>query len=165
MNYCKLARQSLTHWLTHQRTLSVPERAGMAAACFVSLHTKAGELRGCIGTIEPVQSDLNEEIIANAVSAGTRDSRFPSVGIDELDDLVFEVSVLHPPEAIEGEHHLDPKHYGVIVQNGGRRGVLLPDLDGVDTVAYQVSIARRKAYIGEDEPIELWRFRVEKHHE
>jgi len=165
MNYCQLARASLKHWLNHQRYLPVEALAGMAAGCFVSLHTRSGELRGCVGTIQPYHDDLAQEIVENAVSAGTRDNRFPVVAADQLEQLVLEVSVLQPPEAIAGKHLLDTKRYGVIVQNGRRRGLLLPDLDGVDSVDYQISIAKRKANIGDHEDVELWRFTVEKYHE
>ncbi len=105
------------------------------------------------------------EISENAVSAGTRDSRFPPVTTTELGDLSIEVSVLKPPESIEGPDQLDPRKFGVVVEKGWKRGVLLPDLSGVDTIDQQISIARRKAGIGPDESVRLWRFKVEKHHE
>lgn len=165
MNYCELARESLEHWLHFRRPLAPPELAGREAGCFVTLHTQDGALRGCIGTITPQYSDLALEIIENAISAGTRDSRFPAVRLAELDQLVFEVSVLAPPESIESPADLDPKRFGVIIENGHRRGVLLPDLEGVDTVAQQLAIVRRKALIGPDEDIALWRFVVEKYYE
>ncbi|MGC8781827.1 MAG: AmmeMemoRadiSam system protein A, partial [Anaerolineae bacterium] len=122
-----------------------------------------GELRGCIGTIGPTQPTLAHEVIQNAISSATRDWRFEPVGPDELDDLEYEVSVLHPPEPISGPHELDPKQYGVIVQRGGRRGLLLPDIEGVDDVETQLRIARQKAGIGPHEPVKLYRFRVEKY--
>lgn len=165
MNPCALARQSLSHWLKHQRRLVTLEPLGRQAGCFVSLHTRAGALRGCIGTISPQHADLAQEIADNAISSGTRDTRFNPVTLAELDQLVFEVSVLAPPEAIDSPAQLDPRMYGVIVENGYRRGVLLPDLEGIDTVAEQLSIVRRKAMIGPDEPVRLWRFVVEKYHE
>lgn len=164
-NYSQLARQSLSHWLETKQKLGSPELMGTRAGCFVSLHTPAGELRGCIGTIEPVRDDLVHEIIENAISAGTRDPRFPPVTADELSRLVMEVSVLGEPEPIEGTHQLDPKRYGLILRCGNRRGVLLPDLAGVDTVAYQMEIVRKKARIGPLEPVEMWRFQVEKYGE
>ncbi len=165
MNHCLLARKSLEHWLKHQRRLVTLEPCGRQAGCFVSLHTRAGALRGCVGTIAPQHEDLSQEIADNAISSGTRDSRFAPVTLAELDQLVFEVSVLAPPEAIDSPAQLDPRVYGVIVENGYRRGVLLPDLEGVDTVAEQIAIVRRKALIGPTEPVRLWRFVVEKYHE
>ncbi len=163
--YCALARQSLDHWLRHGRQIRRSGLDGRRAGCFVSLHEASGELRGCIGTIEPVHDDLLDEIIANAVSAGTRDPRFPPVSADELQHLRVEVSVLAPPEDIESTDQLDPKRYGLILQAGARRGVLLPDLEGVDTVDYQMEIVRRKARIRPDERVSMARFEVEKYHE
>lgn len=136
----------------------LPDRAG----CFVSLHSD-GQLRGCIGTIAPVCDSLAEEIRRNAVEAATRDPRFPPVVPDELDALDIKVDVLHEPEPVDSLDDLDPKVYGVIVASGYRRGLLLPDLEGVDTVEDQVSIAMRKAGISPGEPICLERFRVDRH--
>ena len=165
MDYCALARESLTTWLREDRLLSRAERAGFRAGCFVSLHDGPGQLRGCVGTIEPVKEDLVVEIIQNAVSAGTRDPRFAPVSPEELAGLVFEVSVLHPPEPVSGPEFLDPKRYGIVVTQGWRRGVLLPDLEGIDSVARQLSITKQKAGIYNDDPVELERFEVEKYHE
>ncbi len=134
------------------------------AGVFVSLHTKDGALRGCIGTFQPTQDNLAQEIIQNAISAATRDPRFPPVGTDELDDLEISVDVLTPPEPVNSMDELDAKKYGVIVKSGWRRGLLLPALDGVDTPSQQVDICRRKAGIGPDEPVELYRFQVERYH-
>jgi AmmeMemoRadiSam system protein A len=130
---------------------------------FVSLHCPAG-LRGCIGTIEPVCDSVAEEIIANAISAATRDPRFSPVGADELDGLEVSVDVLTAPEAVRSLDDLDPKTYGVIVQCGGRRGLLLPDLEGVDDAQTQVAIALRKAWIRPRERYQLYRFRVLRYH-
>ena len=131
------------------------------AGTFVSIH-KHGMLRGCIGTIEPTQPNVALEVIQNAISAATRDPRFPPITPDELDDLDIKVDVLSEPEPVKSLEELDPKRYGVIVKSARdwRRGLLLPDLEGVDTVEYQVDIARRKAGIRPDEPIELYCFEV-----
>jgi MEMO1 family protein len=138
---------------------------GEPAGVFVSLHRR-GELRGCIGTFLPLRASLAEEILHNAVAAATRDRRFPPLGPEELGDLDIRVDVLSPPEAVEGEADLDPRRYGVIVGTpDGRRGLLLPDLEGVDTVGQQVSICRRKGGIRDDEPVTLQRFTVERHSE
>ncbi|MBD0325877.1 MAG: AmmeMemoRadiSam system protein A [Pyrinomonadaceae bacterium] len=136
------------------------------AACFVSLKTHAGDLRGCIGTIEPVRKTLGEELIANAISAATRDPRFPPVNADELSHLRYSVDVLYPPEPAEFEE-LDPAVYGVIVEDeaGTRRGLLLPDIQGVETAEQQVDIAARKAGINPGTPLKFSRFRVERFRE
>ena len=133
------------------------------AGAFVSIH-KNGQLRGCIGTIGPVEDKLADEIIANAVSASTRDPRFSAITEDELPYLEINVDVLSEAEPIYSKADLDVKRYGVIVTKGYRRGLLLPDLDGVDTVDDQVAIACRKAGISPDEDgISLERFEVVRH--
>ena len=133
------------------------------AACFVSLKTSRGDLRGCIGTIEPAELSLAAEIVSNAIGAANRDPRFPPVAEDELDSLIYSVDVLHPPEPAIFED-LDPKVYGVIVEDssGLLRGLLLPDIEGVDSAAQQVEIAARKAGIHPGSPLTLYRFRVER---
>jgi len=136
------------------------------APCFVSLKTLDGELRGCIGTIEPARNTLAEEIIANAISAATSDPRFEPVAAEELSNLRYSVDVLFPAEeAVLSD--LDPRVYGVIVadESGTRRGLLLPDIPGIDTIEQQVEIAARKAGIGPREPVKLWRFKVERYRE
>ncbi|MDQ3175664.1 MAG: AmmeMemoRadiSam system protein A, partial [Acidobacteriota bacterium] len=136
---------------------------GARAACFVSLKTHDGQLRGCIGTIEPAKETLAEEIIANAINAATRDPRFSPVSAQELSRLRYSVDVLSAPEPATLAD-LDPAVYGVIVEDesGSHRGLLLPDLEGVDSVAKQVEIAARKAGIPPETPIKLARFRVSR---
>ena len=134
-------------------------------ACFVSIKSRSGALRGCIGTLAPAERSLDREIIANAVSASTRDPRFPPMTAGELADAVFSVDVLADPEPVAGLEALDPKVWGVIVSKGGRRGVLLPDLEGVDTVEAQLSIAMRKAGIADPEGMAVERFRVDRYGE
>ncbi len=135
-----------------------------AAGCFVSIHVRStDELRGCIGTIQPTCPSLAEEVIQNAVSASTRDPRFPPITSDELDDLSINVDVLFPPEPATVAD-LDAKRYGVIVTKGMRRGLLLPDLDGVDTPEQQIAIACSKANISHFGPdVQLERFEVVRH--
>ena len=166
--WVQLARLSLeTYVRTGQRLPSLPADlpqpllAGRAGA-FVSLH-KHGQLRGCIGTIAPTAASLAEEIVRNAVSAGTGDPRFPPVRPQELEELEYSVDVLGAPEKIASPAELDVRRYGVIVSRGGRRGLLLPDLEGVDTVEDQIAIARQKAGIGPRESFELERFEVVRH--
>lgn len=161
----QLARQAIESHVRDRRWTEPPERLSpeMAerAGVFVSLHER-GELRGCIGTFEPTTENVANEVIQNAVSSATRDPRFPPVEAGELRLLEINVDVLTAPEPIAGPAELDPRRYGVIVESGRRRGLLLPDLDGVDTVDYQVSIARRKAGIGPNEPVKLYRFEVRR---
>src|SRR5207302_8814623 len=117
------------------------------AAVFVSLHLKDGSLRGCIGTVQPVEENRAREIIRNAISAATRDPRFLPVRPDELALLDYSVDVLSAPEPIASIHQLDPKRFGVIVEKGWRRGLLLPDIEGVKTPELQVTIALDKGGI------------------
>ncbi|MDD5590548.1 MAG: AmmeMemoRadiSam system protein B [Dehalococcoidales bacterium] len=139
-------------------TAEMKERAGV----FVSIH-KLGNLRGCIGTFEPDTESVAEETIANAISSATRDPRFSPISPGELKDLDYNVDVLTTPEPVESKDQLNPKEYGVIVESGFRRGLLLPDLEGVDSVDYQISICRQKAGILTDEPVKLYRFRVKRY--
>jgi AmmeMemoRadiSam system protein A len=164
----QLARATIEHYVRTGRKLEPQEAPagieGGRAGAFVTIHTAStGELRGCIGTIEPTEDTLAQEVINNAISAATRDPRFPPVEVPELDDLRIDVSVLYPPEPIESVDQLDPKVYGVIVRHGWRRGLLLPDIEGIDDAESQVRYARMKAGIGSHEPVELQRFRVEKY--
>ena len=161
-----LACQSLTHFLRTGQVMAPPaqpdkEMTGKAGV-FVSLK-KQGELRGCIGTFAPTKNTVAEEIIANAVSAGTEDPRFHPVAISELPELTFSVDILNEPEAVDSLAMLDPQKYGVIVRRGRRSGLLLPMLEGIDTAEYQVSIAMQKAGISLGEEIELYRFTVTRY--
>lgn len=166
-----LAKRTVESWVRSHTTPSARERAlpkdlPARAGAFVSLHTQDGELRGCIGTIFPTQKTLGDEIVQNAISASTRDPRFYPVTPDELAGLHFSVDILKEPEPCTKDM-LDPQRYGVIVSTSdGRRGLLLPNLDGVTTVYQQVSIACRKAGIDYGhEPIELERFEVTRYEE
>jgi hypothetical protein len=139
----------------------LPEMQGKAGV-FVSLH-KGDELRGCIGTIEPTENSIALEIVQNAISAATRDPRFFPVTADELPQIEYSVDVLTEPESIASEKELNPKKYGAIVESGYRRGLLLPDLEGVDTIEKQLEICRMKAGIGPKEPVKLYRFEVKRY--
>jgi AmmeMemoRadiSam system protein A len=160
----KLARESIAAHLAGKdpSAIDAPDLADEPAGAFVSLK-KSGQLRGCIGTIEPVKPDLIQEIADNAVAAATRDPRFTPVTIEELDDISISVDVLSKPEPVRSVHELNPEKYGVIVRSGHRKGVLLPDLPGITTSEEQVSIARQKAGIGPEEPVELLRFEVARY--
>ena len=166
--WVRLAWQSVESYVRNRRTAEVPdglpdELLHRKAGAFVSIH-RQGQLRGCIGTIGPTKPCLAQEIMENAVSACSRDPRFDPIRPEELEWLEISVDVLGDPEDINDESELDVKRYGVIVSSGHRRGLLLPDLDGVDTPAEQVAIARRKAGIGPKEKIKLQRFEVVRHH-
>ena len=139
-------------------TPEMKERAGV----FVSLH-KHGQLRGCIGTFEPDKDNVAEEIMANAINSSTRDPRFPPVTAPELDDLEYSVDILTKPELVTDISELDYKKYGVIVESDWKRGLLLPDLEGVDSVEEQIAICRLKAGILANEPVKLYRFQVRRY--
>jgi AmmeMemoRadiSam system protein A len=159
----KIARSAIRAHLLEGRATREPSRDTPPAGVFVTLRNADGSLRGCIGSIAPVMSDLVAETSRSAVLAATRDPRFPPVTIDELPALRIEVSVLGPEEPAAGLDDLDPRVFGVIVRDrAGRRGLLLPDIEGVDEPEQQVQIARRKAGIAASEPVVLSRFRVRK---
>ena len=165
--YIELARRTINAYIKDKKIIEVPvdtpkELIENRSAVFVSLH-KHGDLRGCIGTIVPTKDSVAKEIISNAISAATRDNRFDPVSEDELDDLVINVDVLTIPENIDSKEELDPKRYGVIVTSGYKRGLLLPDLEGIDTVDEQIAISKRKGGITDNEPITLQRFEVIRH--
>jgi AmmeMemoRadiSam system protein A len=165
--FVALARQALETYVTSQRVIATPDPVPadmrLRAGVFVSVHTTGGELRGCIGTVEPTTDSIAREIIQNAISAATRDPRFPPIVPTELGRLEVSVDVLSAPEACGSLQDLDPKRYGVIVQSGWRRGLLLPDLPGVHSAVQQVDIAMRKAGIHTSEPLQLQRFTVTRH--
>jgi len=144
-----------------------PEELSNPSACFVSLHLTDGSLRGCIGTIEPVEKSLYKEIIRNAVSACSRDTRFTPVLNEELENLTISVDVLSVPEKIQTIEYLDPALYGVIVSDGGfRNAVLLPGLKGIDTVEEQLKIVKRKAgiYQTDNKDLIIKRFSSTRYH-
>jgi len=162
----KLARDTIDAYVKTGKTISIPsyltdEMKGMAGV-FVSIK-KHGDLRGCIGTFSPTQPNIAAEVIQNAISAATRDPRFPPITPEELDSLDISVDILTEPEKIASPDELDPKRYGVIVTKGWKKGLLLPDIEGVDTVEEQIYIAKRKAGISPDEEVKLQRFEVKRY--
>ena len=165
--YVRLARTSLETYSDNEKAYKPPENLPQEmitkrAGVFVSLK-KFGQLRGCIGTIAPVTKNIAEEIIMNAISSGTNDPRFPPVTVSELPDLVYSVDVLSEAESIHSPDQLDVKRYGVIVSKDYRRGLLLPNLEGIDSVEQQISIAKQKAGIRKDETVTMERFEVVRH--
>lgn len=161
----QLAKQAVEGYVRERRRFqpeSLTPAMEAVAGVFVSIH-KHHHLRGCIGTFEAAEANIAEEIISNAISSSTRDPRFSPVTPGELDELEYNVDVLTTPEPVSGVDQLDATRYGVIVQAGGRRGLLLPDLEGVDSVARQIDICRQKAGIRADETVTLYRFEVVRH--
>ena len=175
--YVRLARHSLESYVKYRKRIDIPgdlkkvangevipdALINSRAGAFVSVH-KYGRLRGCIGTIAPVAKNIAQEIANNAVSAATRDPRFDPITEDELPMLEINVDVLGEPEDITSKEQLDVKRFGVIVYTrDGRKGLLLPDLEGVDTVDYQVAVAMQKGGIRPNEDYYLQRFEVVRH--
>lgn len=161
----KLAKEAVEGYVSKGEVFSpenltseMKERAGV----FVSIK-KHGELRGCIGTFEPIKTNIAEETIANAISSAIGDPRFTPVTVSELAGLDYSVDILTEPEPVGSIDQLDPKKYGIIVEYGPRRGLLLPDIEGVNTVDEQIDICRAKAGIAEDEPVKLYRFQVRRY--
>lgn len=162
----KLAKETITKYVIDREIIAPPAKPSPEmkeqAGVFVSLKID-GQLRGCIGTFAPTAENVAKEIIQNAISAATQDPRFPPVEPFELDEIVYSVDLLSAPEQVKGMDELDAKKYGVIVLSGGRRGLLLPDLEGVDTVEEQLDIACRKAGISKSEEIDIYRFEVKRY--
>ncbi len=162
----KLAKRAVETYIKTGSVIKPPSRLAAVmkkeAGVFVSLH-KYGQLRGCIGTFEPAHKNVAEEIIANAISSATRDPRFLPVTPGELKDVEYSVDVLTRPEPVNDEKRLNPRKYGLIVESGFRKGLLLPDLEGVDSVEQQIGICRQKAGIMPNEPVKLYRFEVKRY--
>lgn len=162
--YVKLARKSLEYYIKNGEEMPIPvETSGIKKGVFVTLK-KNDNLRGCIGTISPTRESVEIEIIQNAISAGTEDPRFPKVRESELDEIVYSVDVLEEAEKISSIEELDIDRYGVIVSSGHRRGLLLPNLDGISSAQEQVEIALNKAGISPNEKYEMERFEVKRYH-
>jgi AmmeMemoRadiSam system protein A len=163
----KLAKDTVelyirTGKITEVREVDLSPEFKQRAGVFICLKIK-GNLRGCIGTFQPMEPTIAHETVRNAISAATCDPRFECIRPDELETIEYTVDVLTPPEKIMSKDMLDPKKYGVIVHAGRKRGLLLPDLEGVDTVDYQVNIAMQKAGILPETPVELFRFEVKRY--
>lgn len=164
-----LAAEAVEAFVRERRTIAPPPdlferhpQAHRRAGAFVCLKAR-GQLRGCIGTTEPTRETLAVEIIENAVAAAARDPRFEPVGPDELLELTITVDVLSAPEPVADETRLDHRRYGVIVRAGARHGVLLPDIEHINSVHEQLATVRLKAGIGPDEPADLFRFEVARY--
>ncbi len=168
--YVDLARRTIEHYVKKREMLKIEDNdynglpLKQSSGVFVSIH-RQGRLRGCIGTIEPIRKNLALEIMFNAVSACARDPRFYPVSVSELKDLDISVDILTEPQKISNKSELNVKRFGVIVVAGSRRGLLLPDLEGIDSIDQQVLIAKRKGGIETDEHVEMYRFEVVRHHD
>ena len=167
--YVKLAIQAVRHFLAEGKPLvcpsPIPDGMDRQSGTFVSIKKKKSfELRGCIGTIIPNQDNLANEIIHNAVSAATRDPRFKAITSNELESLQFSVDVLTPREPIDSADQLNPQRYGLSVKYKGMQGILLPDLEGIDTVQRQIDLCLKKGNIPKNAPYEMYRFEVERYH-
>lgn len=165
--YVELAKKTVEEFVKEGKVSPKPEEIPQdmrrKAGVFVSIK-KRGNLRGCIGTFMPTTENIYSEIVRNAIAAATEDPRFPPVTKDELPELNYSVDILSPPEPVKSLDELDPKKYGVIVMKGWRKGLLLPDLEGVDTVEEQLRIAKLKAGIDPfDSDIEIYKFKVERY--
>lgn len=168
--YVRLAKDTIETYLKTGKVISPPnnlpkEMLANRAGVFVSIHKRDGLLRGCIGTFMPTKENLAQEIIANAIASATQDPRFPPVTSAEVSSLVYSVDVLLKPRPATRKE-LNPKKYGLIVStNDGRRGLLLPDILGVETVKEQIEICCHKAGIAPDEEIKLESFTIERYGE
>jgi AmmeMemoRadiSam system protein A len=168
--YIKLAKYAIKEYVRTGKIVSVPDNLPpefyeKKGGVFVSLY-KGEELRGCIGTYLPAHKNLAEEITLNAIAACSQDSRFCPVTAEDLPDISVEVSLLSEPEKISDLHELDPKNYGVIVRSpNGQCGLLLPAIEGIDSVEQQLSIACQKGGINPatDKKIKIYKFSVEKY--
>lgn len=165
--YVELAKKAVEEYIKNKKIIPPPEKLapGMQkrAGVFVCLK-KYGELRGCIGTFLPCEENIYKEIVKNAVAAATEDPRFRKVAENELQDIEYSVDVLSEPEKVEDPSGLDAKKYGIIVVKGFRKGLLLPDLEGVTSVEEQLRITKMKAGIApDDRDIEIYRFTVERY--
>ncbi len=164
--FVKLARETIKEYAQTRTIKEVQEPLAPElqeqAGVFVSLK-KYGHLRGCIGTVEPTKENLAKEIIRNAISAANHDPRFDPVRPEEIAELEISVDVLGQSEEVNSKDELDPLKYGVIVERGYQRGLLLPNLDGVNTVEEQLDIARRKAGLPSGVDYRIYRFEVKRY--
>ncbi|MFH1537043.1 MAG: AmmeMemoRadiSam system protein A [Patescibacteria group bacterium] len=163
----ELAKNSIESYIKYGKKIQTPDKLEFQkpSGVFVSIHNKDGSLRGCIGTFLATKDSLGEEIINNTIAAATEDPRFPSISESELDNLKISVDILSEPFPIKNRSELDPKKYGVIVKGDfGKSGLLLPDLEGVDTIEEQLKIACQKAGIDYNkENYQILAFTVERH--
>lgn len=164
-----LARRAVEEYIVSGNEVEIdeselPKILKEEAGVFVTLK-KQGKLRGCMGTFRPVQKNAAYEIISNAMTAAEKDPRFPEVKKEELNEIKISVDILSEPERIRDEDELDPQKYGILVKGGHQTGLLLPDLDGIDTVEKQLRVAKKKAGLKENSKVEIYRFEVSRYEE
>lgn len=183
--YILLAKQAIENYVKEGKVPSLPADLpegflNRKAGTFVTI-MKDKELRGCIGTYLPIKENIAEEIVANAIAAAIEDYRFGPIQKEELPRLSYAVYILSEPELVKNIKDLDPKKYGIIIKtvpithlnstdvvfNGHlplKSGLLLPDLEGIDTIEKQISIACQKGGIKPtEEKILIYRFTAEKY--
>ncbi|TDO84825.1 hypothetical protein DFR79_1193 [Halanaerobium saccharolyticum] len=164
-----LARKAVEEYIVSGSEVEVeegelPDILKQKAGVFVTLKKK-GDLRGCMGTFRPVQKNAAYEIISNAMTAAENDPRFPEVEKEELKEIKISVDILSEPEKVNSISELDPREYGILVKGGHQTGLLLPDLEGIETADKQLKIAKRKAGLREDAEVEIYRFKVRRFEE
>lgn len=177
-DFVKIAREAVETFTQTGETIRMvnnidQQLTNIKAGVFVTIHKKLkkdpkkSELRGCIGTFLPTKTNIVQEIIGNAISACSRDYRFSPITKDELDKLKIKVDVLSKPQLIDDISKLDPRKYGVLIksENDSRSGLLLPDLEGVDTIHDQIAIALKKAGINKNEPVKIYSFTITRYKE
>jgi hypothetical protein len=165
----RLARQAIQAYVETGQVIDPPGtpeyQAPFHPGVFVSIHNKTGELRGCVGTFHTTEQFLSEQVIKSAVSACSRDPRFAAVEPWELPLIDVKVDVLSPFEPVDSADQLDVKHYGLMVESGWKRGLLLPDIPGVADVQQQIEIAAMKAGLRRHESFQMYRFTVQRYTE
>lgn len=163
-----LAKKTIEEYILHGKMYEInedlSEELKREAGVFVTLK-KNGDLRGCIGTVRPTQKNIAAEVQKNAISAAEHDPRFPAVSGDELSEIDYSVDIIGEMEKVDNKEELNPKKYGIMVKGGHQSGLLLPDLEGVDTVEKQINIARKKAGLSKNDDIEIYRFEVKRYKE
>ncbi len=161
-----LARRAVEDYIISGREVEInedelPEILKEKAGVFVTLK-KNNKLRGCMGTFSPVQKNAAYEIVSNAMTAAENDPRFPEVNKEELNDIKISVDILSEPEQVRDQAELNPEKYGILVKGGHQTGLLLPDLEGIETAEEQLNIAKRKAGLKENAEVEIYRFTVSR---
>lgn len=163
-----LAKKTIEEYILHGRMYEIDEELSeelkREAGVFVTLK-KNGDLRGCIGTIRPTQKNIAAEVQKNAISAAEHDPRFPAVSGDELSEINYSVDIIGEMEKVDNKENLNPDKYGIMVKGGHQTGLLLPDLEGIDTIEKQINIARKKAGLNKNDDIEIYRFEVKRYKE
>lgn len=172
--YCQLARHAVETFIKEGKIITPSKNLPKEffkkrAGAFVSIYKKENnqkKLRGCIGTFLPTQKNLAQEIIKNAIAAATQDWRFLPIKKEELKNLIYSVDILEKPEKVKNIDELDPQKYGIIViSQDGRSGLLLPNLEGINSIQDQILIALQKAGISPTEEFSIFKFKTHRYQE